>query len=212
MRGDGDEPGVVLGVVGHVVEEHHQTVFVGRTPRRDRRLALVSALGHPAGCGWCRLCHLRQRVGNRRQKPAALRQGGGMGVDPREGVDVRPREANQTMWDWDHGLGDDRQRGMCQQVVRLRYRPGERVLDWEHADGGLTTSDSTHHVGERAARRHVGIREQPAGGLGRVGVPFAEVCNGGGHRSSQQKRPPIIGGLRVACGLPAALKYPLAGW
>ena len=208
VGGDRDEAGVVLGVVGHVVQEHHQAVPVRRPARGDRGLAAVARLGDPAGRGRRRRRHLGQRVGNRREEPAALGQRGRVGVHPGERVDVGARQAHQAVRHRDHRLGHDRQRRVRQQVVGLGDRTGQRVLDRQHADAGLAAGDGAHHVGKRAARRKLGVGIQPAPRpRPRRRPPRRNVQRSSVIGSSQRKKPPVLRRLRVACGMLGSAQY-----
>ena len=102
-------------------------------------------------------------------------------ADLRERNDGRPDEAVV------HGqdrLGDDRERRLVEEVVRLCNRPDEGALDREHPERDTAGDDRVDHVREGRQRHEAGGREEPVTGRRRVGAFAAGVCDGqfdGGH-------------------------------
>ena len=66
-----------------------------------------------------------------------------------------------------------------EQVPRLDHEAGERVLDRQHAGGGLAAAHVVGDVLEGAGRVEVGVRVQDGGRLLGVGAGGAGVCDAG---------------------------------
>ena len=129
MRGDRDETREGFGVVAHVMLDHLQAV--------DRGGPLAGDRGFP---GRVRLGDLRGGIGSRggrdradpvqppQQLPALLERDG-VGANDAD-LALRERPAGDEMVaDRNGRLGDDRERRVVEQVVRLGDGPGQRVLD-----------------------------------------------------------------------------------
>ena len=143
-------------VVADVARDHVQAEPRRRLCARDRGLGRVVRLGH-----------LARRVGGRRggmqRTPSACTRsrhwskatGFERSVLHLGDLDRAPRE--QAVDDRQRHLGDDRQRRLVEQVVRLGDRAVERVLDRQHAerdlgrDRGLDDGDEARvRLGRRA--------------------------------------------------------------
>ena len=84
-----------------------------------------------------------------------------MRADGRDLVEGSVLDPDEAMADAERGLGDDRQRVLVQQVVRLVDRAGERALDRQDAEVDLPL-DGRFGDGEEARQRLEGgsLREE----------------------------------------------------
>ena len=203
VGGHRHEPGVVLGVVGDVVQEHRQAEPLrppgatrsrpgGGRPTPPRGGPPSAVLGATSGS----VSGSDER--NRRHWVSAI----GCECTRASASMLVPARPTSTCGTGQHRLVHDRQRRVGEHVVGLGHHTGQRVLDRQHAAGGLAAGDRPHHVrrssGRPPARR---LRIQRAGRLGGVRALLSEMCDG--HRSSD---PPNKKGPRF--GRPPSAAWP----
>jgi len=92
--------------------------------------------------------------------------------------------------DRQHGLGDDRERMLVQQIVRLGDRARKRALDRQHAVPGVRVCDGVRDRPEAAEGDELGQRVQRGGGGAGVRARRPRIGDGRAHRSLAATRSP----------------------
>jgi hypothetical protein len=149
VRRDGDEARERLGVIAHVAGENAQAEHRRRALARDRRLSGGVRLGHL--CRRIRGRRGRDRLGvaQSAEEAPALVERGRMRADDADLPVLERLAGDEVVADRDGRLGDDRERRLVQQVVRLRDRADQGVLDREHTVGDLSRDGRPNDVLER---------------------------------------------------------------
>ena len=109
-------------------------------------------------------------------------------------------ERDEAVADAERRLGDDRERVLVEQVVRLGDRAGERALDRQHAEVDLAARGRLGDGEEARQRPELGaVREQALARGRAVGAVPAGIgdCNGG--LSVTFIEAPGVEGLRGDC-------------
>ena len=161
------------GAVADVVAERDEPVERRRLDAGDRDRGGIPGLRRLARGVRRRRRRHGDRVRQPVEEPPALLERGRVRAHDADLVerDLLPRE--QAVPDRQHGLGDDRDRPLVQQVVRLVHRAHERALDRQHAVRGVGV--------RRPRRRPRGSRRPPAScARGWSAAAAAPVCDPAG--------------------------------
>ena len=168
----------VRRVVADVVGDHDERVHPRGAVARDRDDGRIAEL-RDRGRGVARRGgDDRRRPRHRGEELAALVERDGMRADLAHVVERDRGGPDEAMADREDRLGDDRERGVVQEVVRLVHGPDERALDREHAVRAGAGGDRLDDVLERRLGDEAGGGEQPVAGRGAVGAFAAGVGDG----------------------------------